>query len=69
MLEPTSKQKDELFRLCYLLTSMYTPINLVRVDERTGRLIILAGEQDEFEIIVTKQGRVVYDEAELQSNE
>ncbi|GAA6622424.1 DUF6888 family protein [Scytonema sp. NUACC26] len=66
-MEPTPEQKDELFRLSYLLTNMYIPINLVRVDQRTGRLIILAGS--ELEIIVTKQGKVAYDEAEFQDDE
>jgi hypothetical protein len=66
-MQPTPEQKDELFRLSYLLTNMYIPVNLVRLDQRTGRLIILAG--DELEIIVTKQGKVVYDEAELQNDE
>jgi hypothetical protein len=66
-MNPTPEQKDQLYRLTYLLTNMYVPINLIRIDDRTGRLIILAG--NELEIVVTKQGKVAYEEAELQDDE
>jgi hypothetical protein len=59
-MEPTVEQLKELFRLSYLLTKMLLPVNLVRTDERTGDLVILAG--DEIEVTVDKQGRVNYDQ-------
>ncbi|WP_442936082.1 DUF6888 family protein [Nostoc sp.] len=33
---PTSEQKTQCFILSCLFTKYYLPINLVRVDERTG---------------------------------
>ncbi|MCC5641110.1 hypothetical protein LC593_35875 [Nostoc sp. CHAB 5844] len=59
-MKPTVEQLKELFRLSYQLTKMLIPINLVRIDERTDDLVILAG--DEIEITVDKQGRVNYDQ-------
>lgn len=58
MQDATPEQKDTLFRLCYQLTNMYLPINLVRVDERTGDIIVLAG--NEFEIAINQQGKAEY---------
>jgi hypothetical protein len=59
-MQPTMEQLRELFRLSYQLTKMLIPINLVRIDERTDELVILAG--DEIEITVDKQGIVNYDQ-------
>jgi hypothetical protein len=42
-------------RLCHNITNMYQFIQLVRLDERTGNLIILVGE--EIEIIVASNGQ------------
>ncbi len=58
MQDATAEQKDTLFRLCYQLTNMYLPINLVRVDERTGDIIVLAG--NEFEIAISREGKAEY---------
>ncbi|MEH1777774.1 MAG: hypothetical protein V7K67_16675 [Nostoc sp.] len=55
-MKPTNEQTQGLYRLCYRLTNViypgwpYTNIELVRVDERTGNLYILAGENLDFEI-------------------
>ncbi|MEH1859172.1 MAG: hypothetical protein V7L21_14495 [Nostoc sp.] len=55
-MKPTSEQTQGLYRLCYRLTNviypgwLYTNIELVRVDERTGNLYVLAGENLDFEI-------------------
>lgn len=43
--------------MCQNLTSMYLPINLVTIDERTENLYILAGE--ELEILINLQGEVI----------
>jgi hypothetical protein len=48
----------ELFRVCQNLTQMYLPLNLVRLDERTGNVVILAGE--EIVIVIDKTGNVDY---------
>ncbi|MEH2378278.1 MAG: hypothetical protein V7K27_05135 [Nostoc sp.] len=55
-MKPTNEQTQGLYRLCYRLTNViypgwpYTNIELVRVDERTGNLYVLAGENLDFEI-------------------
>ncbi len=55
---PTPAQTFELFRICYQLTSLYLDIAVVRLDERTLNLFILAGE----DLIVTIEpdGNVEY---------
>ncbi|MEA5534066.1 DUF6888 family protein [Crocosphaera sp. XPORK-15E] len=47
---PTSAQLLALFQDSLLLTNFYISIHLVRIDERNGNLIILAGEEIEIEI-------------------
>jgi hypothetical protein len=42
---PTSSQTLECFRICQQLTLMYLPVYLVRLDERTSEIAILAGEE------------------------
>ncbi len=49
-MKPTNEQAQTLYRTCYILTSMLKIIVLVRIDERTGNLYVLAGEDIEFEI-------------------
>lgn len=55
-MKPTNEQTQGLYRLCYRLTNViypgwpYTNIELVRVDERSGNLYVLAGENLDFEI-------------------
>jgi len=40
----------QCFILGYWLTEMYVPINLIRLDKRTGNIFMLAGEEIEIEI-------------------
>ncbi len=47
---PTVAQAFQCFTLCCRLTKMYMPIFLVRLDERTGKVFILAGEEHEISI-------------------
>lgn len=55
-MEPTQEQALGLYRLCYRLTNaiypqwQYKSIDLVRMDERTSNLHVLAGENLDFEI-------------------
>ncbi|MHC5774100.1 DUF6888 family protein [Nostoc sp.] len=55
-MKPTNEQTQGLYRLCYRLTNViypgwpYTSIELVTVDERTGNLYVLAGQNLDFEI-------------------
>ncbi|HLP90349.1 MAG TPA: hypothetical protein VK184_17405 [Nostocaceae cyanobacterium] len=48
--KPTNEQAQALYRICYLLTNICKSIELVRLDERTGNLYVIAGENLEFEI-------------------
>jgi hypothetical protein len=55
-MEPNDEQARGLYRLCYRLTNtiypqwQYRAIELVRIDERTGNLYVLAGDGLDFEI-------------------
>ncbi|MDF5732638.1 MAG: hypothetical protein PUP92_32755 [Rhizonema sp. PD38] len=55
---PTVEQMTEMFRICTSLTNMFISIHLIRVDERSGDLIIVAGE--EIQAAINKQGEVDY---------
>jgi hypothetical protein len=57
-MKPTNEQTIELFKVCQDLTQMYLPIYLVRLDERTTRIYILAGQS--FEVEILPNGRVRY---------
>lgn len=57
-MKPTNAQAIELFKVCQDLTQMYLPIYLVRLDERTTRIYILAGQS--FEVEILPNGRVRY---------
>ncbi|KAM3092787.1 DUF6888 family protein [Phormidesmis sp. 146-35] len=55
-MEPTIAQAQGLYRLCYRLTNQIYPgwqfktIDLVRIDERTGNICVLAGEGLDYEV-------------------
>jgi hypothetical protein len=51
----TTEQAIVGLRLCHNITGMYQSVQLVRIDERTKDLLILAGE--EIEIIVAPNGK------------
>ncbi|MBW4480584.1 MAG: hypothetical protein KME54_28020 [Tolypothrix brevis GSE-NOS-MK-07-07A] len=55
-MKPTVEQTIELYKMCQNLTSMYLPINLVTIDERTKNFYLLAGE--ELEVLINPQGEV-----------
>ena len=57
-MKPTNEQAIELFKVYQDLTQMYLPIYLVRLDERTTRIYILAGQS--FEVEILPNGRVRY---------
>jgi hypothetical protein len=48
---PTSAQLEEFFRTCLTLSNLFIPVNLVRIDGRTNRLVILASDTLGFEIL------------------
>ncbi|MEZ2236373.1 MAG: DUF6888 family protein [Microcoleus sp.] len=47
---PTAEQSIMCVILCQSLTNTFTPVFIVRLDERTGNLFILAGDNIEIEI-------------------
>ncbi|WP_442936077.1 DUF6888 family protein [Nostoc sp.] len=51
---PTAAQGLKCIYLCQSLTTAYLPINIVRLDERTGNIFILAG--NEIEILISRDG-------------
>lgn len=60
MSQPTEAQLKKLYRLCYVLSNeMFQPIHIVRLDERTGNLFILAGREETIEFEVDSQGELV----------
>ena len=55
---PTSAQTFECFRICYQLTNLLLDISLVRMDERTSNIFILAGEN--LSVTIEPDGTVDY---------
>ncbi|MDZ8079986.1 MAG: hypothetical protein RMX35_13045 [Nostoc sp. DcaGUA01] len=57
--QPTAEQLQCLYRLCHQLTNvMFQPIHIVRLDERTLNIFILAGQSEEIELEVTPDGSI-----------
>ncbi len=56
---PTSKQTFELFSVCVRLSNVFMPINVVRLDERTNQIYILAGESIEMLIYLNGKARTL----------
>lgn len=47
---PTTALIWQTFVLCCWATKLYRNVNLVRIDERTGNVFILVGEEIEMQI-------------------
>ncbi len=59
MRDPTTEQLRNLYRLCHLLTNvMFHQIHIVRLDERTLNLFILAGQNEEIELEIQPNGSI-----------
>ena len=61
---PTAEQALKCVYLCQSLTTVYRPIYMVRLDERTGKIFILAGNDIEILISRNEPGNT-YDQAKL----
>lgn len=60
MINPTSVQLQRLYDQCYRLTNMFLqPLHLVRIDDSTGNLYILAGAEESIEVEIDSQGDLV----------
>lgn len=53
---PTPKQTFEFFLVCVRLSDVLQPINVVRLDERTNQIYVLAG--DETEVLIYPNGKL-----------
>ncbi|MDY7005147.1 MAG: hypothetical protein SWX82_14705 [Cyanobacteriota bacterium] len=53
---PTEKQAVNCFIMCQRITQMYLPISLVRLDERSNDIFILAGE--DIQVLIDRNGEV-----------
>jgi hypothetical protein len=58
LMEPTPKQAISAIRVCAQLTRVYKRIDLVRLDERTRNIYILANNSIEAE--VTPSGEILW---------
>jgi hypothetical protein len=59
MLEPTVAQLASLYRACYFLTNQaFQPIHIVRIDEQTRNLFLLAGQDESIEVEILPNGRL-----------
>jgi hypothetical protein len=56
---PTTQQALRCFQLCQNLTNLYLSVDLVRLDQRTGHVIILSGEEILIEIYQNGNWRFV----------
>lgn len=57
MKEPTEAQLRSLYRQSHWLTNVvFQPIHVVRLDERTGNLFILAGREETIELEIKPTG-------------
>ncbi len=53
---PTERQAVRCFIMCQRITQMYLLISLVRLDERTGDIFLLAG--DDIQVLINREGEV-----------
>ena len=59
MRKPTEAQLGSLYGQCNWLTNVaFQPIHVVRLDERTGNLFILAGREETIELQIKPSGEL-----------
>lgn len=60
MKEPTVAQLRSLYRQCHWLSNVvFQPIHIIRLDERTGNLFMLAGREESIEFEIKPDGEVI----------
>ncbi|MEH2322988.1 MAG: hypothetical protein V7K32_05225 [Nostoc sp.] len=58
-LQPRVEQLQSLYILCHQLTNvMFQPIHIVRLDERSLNIFILAGQNEGIELEITPDGSI-----------
>jgi hypothetical protein len=55
---PTRERLIAQFTECVNITRFLVPINLIRIDQRTGNIYVLAGNDLQFEILANR--KVIY---------
>jgi hypothetical protein len=58
-IQPTKEQAMTCLRLCVNVTRFYLSIHIIRLDERSGELYLLAGE--DIGIVIQRDGIWRYD--------
>ncbi len=58
---PTDIQLLKCLVLCQILSNCYRPIQLIRYDDKTKEIFIIAGESGTIEITIFEQGQWRYD--------
>lgn len=53
---PTEKQAFAAVFVCQLLSNLFQPLYLFRYDSRRKEIYIIAGNQENLEIIITEDG-------------
>ena len=57
---PTQAQLQKLYVVSHTITNiMFQPIQIVRLDERTGNLLILAGKEEQIELEIPPTGELL----------
>jgi hypothetical protein len=60
MTEPTVAQLQALYARCYWITNLaFQPIHIIRMDERTGNIYILAGREESLDFQIDFTGALV----------
>ncbi|MEH2192393.1 MAG: hypothetical protein V7K98_06955 [Nostoc sp.] len=58
-LQPRVEQLQSLYRLCHPLTNvMFQPVHIVRLDERSLNIFILAGQDEGIELEIKPDGSI-----------
>jgi hypothetical protein len=59
MLEPTPAQLVSLYHVCYFLTNQaFQPLHIVKIDETTKNIFLLAGNDESIEVQILPNGRL-----------
>ncbi|MHC5744049.1 MAG: DUF6888 family protein [Nostoc sp.] len=58
-MESSSEQLKQLYRVLICLTRMYLSVYLVSLDERTDKIVVIAGE--EAVLVINLEGEVDYE--------
>lgn len=59
-MEPTQAQLKSLYRQCYFITNkIKEPVHIVRIDERTKNIFILAGDEESLQLQIKPDGELI----------